>query len=154
MVWNHATAKCGGGGRGGGGMCIMKPQGLFCECCREPQYFCAAVRGEVHLRFEESPFSDLKVMLGNKMQHMWRALGPRTAKVLFCLITDTLLCWPNITSLGKLFWGLLVHEAPCNESPSCGKNSRWNRHIISQRGQEGLDVPTSRDCEKFACAYP
>lgn len=147
MVWNYATAKCEGGGRG---MCIIKHESLFCERCGEPQNFCAAVWGEVDLRYEESPFSGLKVTLGDVVAHVGHGLGPRRTRL-----------WSQVLFLAeehhrswKLFWDLLVNEAACKESPSCGKNSPWNRHIISKRGQEGLDVPTSGDCEKLACAPP
>lgn len=47
-----------------------------------------------------------------------------------------------------------IDLSTCRESPSYSKNRQWNRHISSQRGQEGLAVPTSRDCEKFTCAHP
>lgn len=108
----------------------------FCECCREPQYFCGAA---FVLLSEERWSSDWR----NLLSAAWRGLlvtwsstwsiDLAPGELGFCLITDTL-CWSNITSLGSC----------CKESPSCGKSSQWNRHIISQRGQEGLDVPTSR----------
>lgn len=112
-------------------MCTIKHESLFCERCREPQYFCSVRRREVDLRFEESSFSGLEVMWCS----IW-GMDLAPGEPGFCLMTDILLCWSNSCSLGSCFQNSCLYET-CNRSLHLQRVTFiWQKSAVKQAHQQ------------------
>lgn len=127
--------KCEGGGREVHIVVFNKKhQSSFWKCCRDHLSFRTTVRGEVDLRFEESPLGGLKVTLGNVAKHMghgaWHQERQGSAQAPE-LAQDCRYLTPLCQSKPwKVFWDVPVHEATSKASLLHGK--LWATNIWAQ----------------------